>query len=853
LDIPDTLKSNPIFQKVAQCEELKHALKRTREVAETLTSTLIRDAEIFTDHTCIHMDALWRVATNILTQEEIAALTVPEAYLLGTGFYLHDLGMAYAATEEGKSRIRTTESYRVALSALDPRAPESDKHALVEAVRLNHAFYAQSIATEEIPGLKSFLIEDEKIRRIFGHYCGEISASHHWDIDAVQERLAKKNQVQFSTYGIADVGYVAYILRIIDYAHINRDRANYLQRRIRNELPPTSTIHWDAQQDIDGPLRISGTQELQYSCATPIASIDAWWTFYDFVKGLDQEITQVRRNLDSRSISQNRFSLTGVRGAGNPEELSITIIPKDFLPLEIGIKTKSIDRLVKILAGESLYGSSPYTTIRELIQNAIDATEINCREIGAPYSEILKQQPIEVKINTKNGTPSISITDKGIGMDKRVLTDHLLTIASDYWDTQFQKDYPRIQNQYTPIGKFGIGFLSAFMLGSRVTVVTERKGHSRFSLTLHGLNKRAELRELPSTNNFGTTVEIQLNQDSLKALAEIEVTLPFIFPAISFPIQLHKDEVITTLNPSKYLLFTPLELKNWIGSGVSALRKVKATRKAPISFIRSLRFQVRGLEEDQFSNISRELEDEEWPSGAPSYLSESTRLVGSDFDTSLLCSKGIFINLIHTPGFCGIINKDDIQLTAARDQALDYNPSDVLDMAIASTKGKISENLSRIGTTGFIPEKLAIATSFVGKYGKEVLLDSEFPWLQQINRTGNSNFINTKQLRELCRMRTNVIIGISIGPNSLSKAWANMYKACGDETHFAICFPDIHVAYQSGTMSGTLKELDFNFEQESFLLFINELANNWEIPVNELIDKTVMHRETSSITGIFAK
>lgn len=74
-------------------------------------------------------------------------------------------------------------------------------------------------------------------------------------------------------------------------------------------------------------------------------------------------------------------------------------------------------------------------------------------------------------------------------MTKKVLTEHLLTIASDYWEGQFHIDFPKASESFSPAGKFGIGFLSTFMLGRRIEVFSQRNGNDRYHLTIHGLGK----------------------------------------------------------------------------------------------------------------------------------------------------------------------------------------------------------------------------------------------------------------------------------------------------------------------------------------------------------------------------
>ena len=130
-----------------------------------------------------------------------------------------------------------------------------------------------------------------------------------------------------------DLGYVASLLRLIDYAHINRDRAKNIDRTFRLPMDPESLSHWLAQEHVDGPVRDGA--DLVFRAAVPIANVDAWWLYYEMLKGLDAEIRTVSRYLDRRASSQGRLSLLGVRGVTSPEDASVFIPTAGFLPIAV--------------------------------------------------------------------------------------------------------------------------------------------------------------------------------------------------------------------------------------------------------------------------------------------------------------------------------------------------------------------------------------------------------------------------------------------------------------------------------------------------------------------------------------
>src|SRR3990167_3546416 len=106
MDLPKHVVDSGLYARLKEDDELQHALMSMRSVVLSLAETTNRTVPDFTDHTVRHMDALWRITGEVLTKNEIEALAPAEAFLLGAGFYLHDIGMAYAATEVGLAKLK---------------------------------------------------------------------------------------------------------------------------------------------------------------------------------------------------------------------------------------------------------------------------------------------------------------------------------------------------------------------------------------------------------------------------------------------------------------------------------------------------------------------------------------------------------------------------------------------------------------------------------------------------------------------------------------------------------------------------------------------------------------------------
>ncbi len=227
MTLPAAVSASLLYQKLATDQELLPSILGLRVKSEALAATLVRDAAMFTDHTIRHMDALWSITEKVFTASEIEAMSPAEAFLLAAGFYLHDIGMSYAATTEGRKFLEATPDYAGVLSqATAGSAHKSvEANALAYAIRIHHAHIAEKMAVDQIPGTSDYLLEPKNIREQFGPHCGKVAASHHWSVERVDSELGAKEVTPLAGNRSADLGFVAGALRLIDYAHINRDRA----------------------------------------------------------------------------------------------------------------------------------------------------------------------------------------------------------------------------------------------------------------------------------------------------------------------------------------------------------------------------------------------------------------------------------------------------------------------------------------------------------------------------------------------------------------------------------------------------------------------------------------------------
>lgn len=123
----------------------------------------------------------------------------------------------------------------------------------------------------------------------------------------------------------------------------------------------------------------------------------------------------------------------------------------------------------------SLY-SNKEIFLRELISNASDAADKLRFEALKDDSLFEGDSDLAIKIEFDKEANTVTISDNGIGMSREEVINNLGTIAKS-GTAEFLKSMTGDQKQDSQlIGQFGVGFYSAFIVASRVEVITRRAG-----------------------------------------------------------------------------------------------------------------------------------------------------------------------------------------------------------------------------------------------------------------------------------------------------------------------------------------------------------------------------------------
>ena len=182
-----------------------------------------------------------------------------------------------------------------------------------------------------------------------------------------------------------------------------------------------------------------------------------------------------------------------------------------------------VSQLLKLMIN-SVY-SEKEVFVRELVSNASDACD-KLRYLATTKEKLLQSDPdlkIQIEIDKKEN--QITITDNGIGMNRDDLVNNLGTIARS-GTAQFIKEATETKD-LSLIGQFGVGFYSAFMVASDLTVITRKAGEKKLWIwksdgeSNFTIDESDDLEQLNS--NRGTKIILSITKEGKEYLEKIRI------------------------------------------------------------------------------------------------------------------------------------------------------------------------------------------------------------------------------------------------------------------------------------------------------------------------------------------
>jgi len=521
----------------------------------------------FTDHSIEHINEVMKLSVDLIREECCEYLTERDAAVLIIACLLHDCAMhlskdGFIDLVTGGYKNKSIKGFkdkawkelwddfiaetrrfssRKLISIFGDAEPVNppdlskanftDKEYLLigEFIRRYHHRLAHEIALFGVPGplTNKVKIDAKGDYDYIPDLAGLIARSHGMDIRSCFNYLIdnySSYKEQRKTHSV----FLMALLRISDILQIQPERAPKEMDKIRTLVSPFSVLEWEVHQAVkdikfgEYPETVFieskpeknkiylKTKELlsniQYELDKSWTTIGEVYAFESKWKEFGLNIRRVRSNLD------------------DVENFSKSV---EYIPVKAAFEAADSD-LLKLLI-EPLYGNIPGVGVRELLQNSVDAVRELREYLKNNKMKNLDQPDIEGDVvisvyKDEYNNDWFMIEDKGIGMSLDVIKNYFLKSGatfrkSDLWKRNFEDE--KGKSKILRSGRFGIGVLSAYLLGDEIIVSTRYiRDNSGIEFTTKLEEEFIEFKKI--NRPLGTTIKVKLIKSALLELENEE-------------------------------------------------------------------------------------------------------------------------------------------------------------------------------------------------------------------------------------------------------------------------------------------------------------------------------------------
>lgn len=452
-----------IHQSLASCTLIKWLRERNSEFLPGIVEAAVRAEHelahqvprIFPHYTKHDIEHSARVIENMAALiGDVDLLTELDVALLVYSAILHDIGMAIG--DNGISQIKsdTQSACAIKYSAMLKIRGNDESLALQDIVRKVHADISAQIVCSEyaqymkLPQLESVTLADD---------VAAICRCHTKDVTWIEANVEGARMKGAYAY---NPRYACHILRIADLLDFDARRTPLCLYKLINP-GGISKDEWQQHFAITNTEKVrrdklSGQKVVVIygNCA----DVHLHRKILTYIGWINAELAAATRATEAMQ-PQYRLLLR------DRVDHHIATNGYSIADFKLAIDFRSVSTL---LMGEHLYGKRSYG-LRELVQNSIDACLVHAEVISekAKYGDLPFLPRIQIILDENSNT--VTVRDNGCGMTEETIRKYFLNIGCSYYSSE---DFALQGFRYRPIGAYGIGFLSCFMLSDSVLVKT---------------------------------------------------------------------------------------------------------------------------------------------------------------------------------------------------------------------------------------------------------------------------------------------------------------------------------------------------------------------------------------------
>lgn len=423
---------------------------------------------------------------------------------------LHDIGMFYdssvlAAIKEGT--MEHLDEFALNYDGVFSKYKD-DQEVIKECVRSCHHLRSRDFIISHLKDVFNDFPSN------FVDIIANLCQSHCEDHDFIKGLPIQK---RVGSYEI-NVRYISLLLRLGDALDADHSRVPVFWF-INNKIEGFSKKEWEKQLSIsnslEGRFSIDTDNKMEVLFDGSSGSPESYRSFASYIN--NWVYPEMVFAIEESANWNNKYRIQLSRKINN----SIDTIGFEASDLRLNLDYCAITNL---LMGENIYGSNKYG-LRELIQNSIDGC-LTKKEFYKKNNVMSPYVPkILITIDSKNN--HFVIEDNGSGMSSEIIRNNFLNIGKSYY---MSDSYKKMALNYSPIGKFGIGFLACYLLSNTILLKTR---HMKEGITrVFELEKDSNYVVVRDSSNeemveSGTKIVLCLNE-VLEVFKNADIILDFI-------------------------------------------------------------------------------------------------------------------------------------------------------------------------------------------------------------------------------------------------------------------------------------------------------------------------------------
>jgi len=392
---------------------------------------------------------------NELVKECISNFSELQLALIVYSGLLHDIGM-FVSDDEKFDLYRKFERVNYKFSRM---TSDEKVSYLKEYIRKNHGKRVTDALNYDINDstkIKSLLFVGSSLSYDLTDLISKICQSHTESCDWIIQNLPSNCEYADD---VVNPQYIAFLLRIGDALDIDDRRAPYLLYKLLNPQGISNT-EWKKHIPVTNYNKIRKVEDFyRITFSGECKELNIYRKIMEYIDWIDSDLQKM---IEISSTFQPCYQLN------IEKSIHRNIVPHGFSSELLRFRL-DYNQIIKLLMGEKIYGNKR-DGLRELLQNAIDAVKLmnNIHYQIVDYG--LNSYVPEIRIIVNKDKNSFEIFDNGTGMSEEILEKYFFNVGNSYYTSE---EFSGFNYQYEPIGHFGIGFLSCFMLSSKIKLETK--------------------------------------------------------------------------------------------------------------------------------------------------------------------------------------------------------------------------------------------------------------------------------------------------------------------------------------------------------------------------------------------